>query len=104
MCETNCRTSIGTDSKRQSATSVTSTMTISSLNDAQTPQSILASRTVLGPSTGKQNRVTFADDLPTSRRLSDSVLETHVLEEDDLESVISDRDSVYQVFIFLSFS
>lgn len=107
MCETNCRSpSRGTDSKRQSTTSTTSTMTISSLNDTQIPPSILASRTTVGPtttSTGKQNRVTFADDLTTSHRLSDSILEAHVLEEDDLESVISDRDSFYQVIFTLFF-
>uniref|UniRef100_A0A0R3RGV9 CAS family C-terminal domain-containing protein n=1 Tax=Elaeophora elaphi TaxID=1147741 RepID=A0A0R3RGV9_9BILA len=114
MCETNGRASIETDLKRQSATSINSTMTISSLNDTKTPQSILASRTTfVDPLTnattettastttnmttsGKQNRVTFADDLTTSHRLSDSILEAHILEEDDLESVISDRDSFYQ--------
>ncbi|CAG9530088.1 unnamed protein product [Cercopithifilaria johnstoni] len=98
-CETSGRTTIGTGLKRQSGTSTSSTMTISSLNDTQTPQSILASRTTFGPSTtttSKQNRVTFADDLTTSHRLSDSILEAHILEEDDLESVISDRDSFYQ--------
>ncbi|KAL3997792.1 hypothetical protein ACH3XW_12365 [Acanthocheilonema viteae] len=100
ICETNGGTSFGTDLKRQSATSTTSTMTVSSLNDTQIPQSILASRTAFGSSTnqtaGKQNRVTFADDLITSHQLSDSILEAHILEEDDLESVISDRDSFYQ--------
>ncbi|KAM3722122.1 Enhancer of filamentation [Dirofilaria immitis] len=75
--ETNSRTSMGTDSKRQSTSSTTSTLTISSSNDTQSPSSILASRTTFGPAT-----------TPTT--------ESHVLEEDDLESVISDRDSFYQ--------
>ncbi|VDK73439.1 unnamed protein product [Litomosoides sigmodontis] len=100
MGETNGRTSIGTDLSRQSVPSTASTMTVSSVNDGQAPQSILTSRTTLGqstaPTTGKQNRVTFADDLTTSYQLSDSILETHVLEEDDLESVIGERDGFYQ--------
>ncbi|VDK75227.1 unnamed protein product [Onchocerca ochengi] len=100
MCETNDKTSTGTDSKRQSTASSSSTMTISSSNEIQSPPSILASRSNFGstttPVTGKQNRVTFADDLTTSHQLSDSILEAHVLEEDDLESVVSDRDSIYQ--------
>ncbi|VDM12597.1 unnamed protein product [Wuchereria bancrofti] len=98
MCETNGRISIGMDSKKQQVTS-NNLMNISNLNDSQTPQSILTSRTNFGPSTTtivKQNRVTFADHLTTLHQLSDSVLETHVLEEDDLESVISDHDSFYQ--------
>lgn len=99
MCETNGRTPIETDLNRQSTNSTMTT--ISSSNDIQTPQSILASRSTLGqstaPTTSKQNRVTFADDLTTSYHLSDSILETHILEEDDLESVVSDRDSFYQV-------
>uniref|UniRef100_A0A5S6PWA6 SH3 domain-containing protein n=1 Tax=Brugia malayi TaxID=6279 RepID=A0A5S6PWA6_BRUMA len=98
ICETNGRISVGLDSKRQTGTS-NNLINISNLNDSQTPQSILTSRTTFGPSTttiAKQNRVTFADDLTTSHQLSNSILETHVLEEDDLESVISDRDSFYQ--------
>lgn len=77
-------------------------MTISSLNDFQTPSSTLDNRAALSlitDSAGKLNRVTFADNFGrnTTHRLSGSILEGHVLEEDDLESVVSDRDSFYQV-------
>lgn len=76
-------------------------MTISSLNDLQMPTSLQATKSIINPdsstSSDKSNRVTFTDKVNSTQRLSSLIAEGHVLEEDDLESVVSDRDSFYQV-------
>lgn len=101
------------DSKRQLSVATESSTSVSSLNDRSTPPSVAWTRktSLDSPITSSSpidtpctslnekapNRVTFAENLNSVHLLPDSPFEGHVFEEDDLESVVSDRDNPCQV-------
>uniref|UniRef100_A0A9J2PT45 CAS family C-terminal domain-containing protein n=1 Tax=Ascaris lumbricoides TaxID=6252 RepID=A0A9J2PT45_ASCLU len=103
------------ESKRHSTTSTLSTATATSSTDFQAAPPILLAKapsdvTLNGAVNGgtekpassrqtcndKPNRTTFSDTQSLMSRSMSSAGEGRVMEEDDLESVISDRDSLYQ--------
>ncbi|MFH4978407.1 hypothetical protein AB6A40_005116 [Gnathostoma spinigerum] len=99
------------DPKRDSTGSSLSSQSALSSSDIQTPPSILSSRnsgfesdssantnTLKSSGDSVRPKVTFADNLTTYRPYSNGngSVDGRVMEEDDLESIVSDRESLTQ--------